>query len=65
MYPYTVDIGDYPSDIDNCSQAIKKYLETPPSIRKLNAQKARQALDKFRPEQIVKEWIYLFDDILV
>lgn len=64
VYPYTVDIGDYPSDIDNCSQAIKKYLETPPSIRKLNAERARQALDKFRPEQIVKEWISLFEDIL-
>ena len=64
VYPYNVDIGDYPTDINNCSVAIKKFLETPPSIRKLNAYRARQALDKFRPENIVKEWISLFEDIL-
>ena len=64
VYPYNVDIGDYPTDINNCSVAIKNFLETPPSIRKLNAYRARQALDKFRPENIVKEWISLFEDIL-
>ncbi len=64
VYPYEVDIGDYPTDIDNCSIQIKRFLDTPPSIRKLNAEKARKALDKFRPEQIVKEWISLFENIV-
>ncbi len=64
VYPYDVDIGDYPTDIDNCSKQIKRFLDTPPEIRRLNALKARKALDKFRPEKIALEWIDLFNDIL-
>jgi len=64
VYPYDVDISDYPTDIDNCSKQIKRFLDTPPEIRRLNALEARKALDKFRPEKIVLEWIDLFNDIL-
>ena len=64
VYPYEVDIGDYPTDIYNCSIQIKKFLNTRPEMRRLNAIEARKALDKFRPENVVKEWMNLFDEIL-
>tara|TARA_Y100000389_G_C17392520_1_gene480685 strand:+ start:62 stop:1288 length:1227 start_codon:yes stop_codon:yes gene_type:complete len=64
VYPYTVNISDYEKNIDNCSIQIKKFLNTSPEIRKLNCEKARDALDKFRPENIVKEWIQLFNEIV-
>jgi len=64
VYPYEVDIGDYPTDIYNCSKQIKKFLNTRPEMRRLNAIEARKALDKFRPENVVKEWVNLFNEIL-
>ena len=39
-------------------------MKTPPEVRKANAIKARKALDRFRPENISKQWQKLFEDIL-
>ena len=63
VYMYTVD-KDYQTDIDNFYQAYQKFIKTPPEIRKENALKARKALDKFRPENISKQWEKLFYNIL-
>ena len=63
VYPYTVDIGDYPSDIQNFTSAFQKVLDTSPEVRKTNAEKARKALDLFRPPMIRKQWIHLFEEI--
>lgn len=59
VYMYSVD-EDYQTDIDNFYQAYEKFKNTPPHIRKENAIKARKALDKFRPENISKQWEILF-----
>tara|TARA_B110000908_G_C10252901_1_gene453345 strand:+ start:743 stop:1984 length:1242 start_codon:yes stop_codon:yes gene_type:complete len=62
IYSYSVS-SDYNKDIDNFYQAFEKFLNTPPEIRKENAIKARKALDRFRPENISKQWQKLFEDI--
>ena len=59
VYMYSVD-KDYQTDIDNFYQAYQKFMKTPPEVRKENAIKARKALDKFRPENILKQWEKLF-----
>jgi len=63
VYTYEVDVDDYPKDIDNFTDALKKVMDTPSAVRKENAEKARKALDKLRPENIKKEWIVLFNEI--
>ena len=35
----------------------------PSNVRKENAEKARKALDKLRPEKIKKDWIQLFVEV--
>ena len=62
VYMYTVD-EDYSKDIDNFYQAYQQYIDTPPEIRKEKAIKARKALDQFRPENISKQWMKLFQEL--
>ena len=60
VYLYDVDRKNWKNDVDNIIGAIEKFLKTSPEQRKENAEKARKALDDFRPEVIKKEWIKLF-----
>ena len=62
IYMYTVD-KDFNKDVDNFYEAYTKFINTSPEIRKENAIKARKALDKFRPENISKQWILLFKEL--
>ena len=64
VYLYDVDRKNWKNDVDNIIGAIKKFLKTSPEQRKENAEKARKALDDFRPEVIKKEWIKLFEKSL-
>ena len=38
------------------SKAVNKFLSTKPEVRKQMAEKARGALDNFRPDNIKKKW---------
>ena len=63
VYTYEVDIDNYQNDIHNFTNTLKKTLQIPSDIRKKNAEVARKALDKLRPETIKKDWIQLFIEI--
>ena len=64
VYTYEVDIDNYQNDIQNFTKTLKKTLTIPSNIRKVNAEKARKALDKLRPEKIKEDWIRLFAEII-
>ncbi len=64
VYLYDVNRKNWKKDVKNITKAIKKFLKTDPMKRKENAEKARKALDNFRPEVIKKEWIKLFKSSL-
>ena len=64
VYTYEVDVDNYQNDIHNFTNTLKKTLQVPPDIRKKNAEIARKALNKLRPENIKKDWIQLFIEIL-
>ena len=53
MYDVEKDINN---DIDNFMKALEKFWDTDPSKRKEMAEKARSALDRFRPEIIGAQW---------
>ncbi len=64
VYTYEVDVDNYQNDIINFTKTLKHTLNINPETRKKNAYLARKALDKLRPENIKKEWINLFIEIL-
>ena len=64
VYTYEVDIDNYQNDIQNFTKTLKETLNIPSDKRKENAEKARKALDKLRPEKIKKDWIHLFVEIM-
>ena len=64
VYTYEVDIDNYQNDIRNFTKTLKKTIQIPSDVRKKNAEIARKALDKLRPENIRKEWIRLFIEVL-
>ena len=41
---------------ENFSKALQKFWKLKPDERKIMAENARKALDRFRPEVIKKEW---------
>jgi len=43
---------------------LKKFWDTDPKVRKEMADRARKALDKFRPEVIKMEWETVLDSCL-
>ena len=55
VFEYNVSM-DFEEDIINFSKAINKFLSTKPEVRKEMAEKARGALDNFRPDNIKKQW---------
>jgi glycosyltransferase involved in cell wall biosynthesis len=64
VYMYKVNKKDIDKDIDNLSEALQKFWKTSPEERKDKSEKAREALDKFRPEVIGKKWSNLLDECL-
>ena len=64
VFIYNVD-NDIKEDIKNFSGALQKFLETPADVREKMALKARTALNKLHPTVIQKEWVGLFEKIIV
>ena len=60
MYEVNQNINQ---DVINFSKAVQKFWDTPVEKRKEMAEKARKALDKFRPKNIKKEWKKLFSKL--
>ena len=63
VFSYKVE-KDIEKDIDNFLKAVKKFWDTDPKVRKEMADRARKALDKFRPEVIKMEWETVLDSCL-
>ena len=63
VFSYKVE-QDIEKDIENFLKALKKFWDTDPKVRKEMADKARKALDKFRPEVIKMEWESVLDNCL-
>ena len=61
VYMYKVDSMDFKQDILNFTQALKTFWETPEEERVQNCNKAREALNQFKPEVIGKEWEEIFN----
>ena len=55
---------DIKKDIENFSNALKQFLETPPDVRKQMAKNARVALDKLHPTVIQHDWVALFENLI-
>ena len=55
VFEYDVSM-DFEEDIINFSKAVNKFLSTKPEVRKEMAEKARGALDNFRPDNIKQKW---------
>jgi hypothetical protein len=56
VYLYDVDKENFNQDIQNYSNALEKFWNTNPNTRRVNAFKARKALDNFRPYIIKEKW---------
>ena len=64
VYIYDVDVDNYTNDINNFTKTLQSTLKLDSQIRKDNAEKARKALDKLRPEVIKLEWLQLINEIV-
>ena len=64
VYTYDVDVDYYDNDINNFTKTLQTTLKIDPELRKENAEKARKALDKLRPEVIKLEWLQLINEIV-
>lgn len=64
VYTYEVDVDRYDIDIQNFTETLKETLKVDPKTRRENAEKARKALDKLRPEKIKQDWVNLLVEIL-
>ena len=64
VYTYDVDVDYYDNDINNFTKTLQSTLKLDSQIRKHNAEKARKALDKLRPEVIKLEWLKLINEIV-
>ena len=63
LYTYDVDKQSLKRDIKSFSSALEKFWKTSPQKRREMSEKARQALDRFRPEVIRIDWKKLFDKL--
>ena len=62
-FVYVYDVNqDMDKDVINFAKAVQKFWNTSPEQRKINAIKAREALDRFRPEVIKEDWKNLFNE---
>ena len=64
VYTYEVDVDNCDKDIDNFTETLQSTLQIQPEIRQQNAELARQALDKLRPEVIKLEWLQLINELI-
>ena len=64
VYIYDVDVDNYTNDINNFTKTLQSTLKLDSQMRKENAEKARKALDKLRPEVIKLEWLQLINEIV-
>jgi glycosyltransferase involved in cell wall biosynthesis len=55
VFMYEVE-QDMDKDIDSFSEAVTKFWNTSPEQRKIMAEKARGALERFKPEVIKEDW---------
>ena len=55
---------DIKKDIENFSKALKRFLDTPASVRKEMAVNARTALNKLHPTVIQRDWVALFETLI-
>lgn len=62
VFMYNVE-QDIEKDIKNFSKAVQNFWDTSPEKRKEMAEKARKALDRFRPNVIKEDWKNLFKKI--
>ena len=61
VYLYDVDKDSMDNDIDSLEKTLKNFYSLSAQERKENAEKARKALDDFRPKKIKKDWIKIFN----
>ena len=64
VYTYEVDVDNCDKDIDNFTETLQSTLQIQPEIRQQNAELARRALDKLRPEVIKLEWLQLINELI-
>ena len=62
VYMYDVD-EDLDNDINNFTTALTDFYNTSPEQRKENSEKARMALDDFRPAKIKDDWIEVLKNV--
>ena len=63
LYTYEVDKDSLADDIRSFSKALEKFWNTSPQTRREMSEKARHALDQFRPEVIKIDWKKLLDKL--
>jgi glycosyltransferase involved in cell wall biosynthesis len=63
LYTYDVDKKSLNRDVQSFSSALEKFWNTSPQKRRDMSEKARQALDRFRPEVIRIDWKKLLDKL--
>lgn len=61
VFMYDVNKKDIDKDVDNFLEALEKFWNTEPEVRKKMAENARKALQRFTPEVIKQDWCDLLN----
>ena len=64
VYMYDVD-SNLDNDVNNFTKALTEFYDTSPEQRKENSEKARKALDNFRPAKIKDDWVEVLNNVKV
>ena len=64
VYMYEVDTN-LDNDVNNFTKALTEFYDTSPEQRKENSEKARKALDDFRPAKIKDDWVEVLNNVKV
>ena len=62
VYMYEVD-SNLDNDVNNFTEALTHFYDTSPEKRKENSEKARMALDDFRPTKIKEDWVEVLNNV--
>lgn len=62
VYMYEVD-SNLDNDVNNFTKALTHFYDTSPEKRKENSEKARMALDDFRPTKIKEDWVKVLNNV--
>ena len=62
VYMYDVD-SNLDNDVNNFTKALTHFYDTSPEKRKENSEKARMALDDFRPTKIKEDWVKVLNNV--